>query len=252
MKIENTIIKYGLIITVISLILLLIIQPLNQTVFENLSEEKYEIKNDLNKIDININYTKVVIRPSKSNKNEIRYLSDNSNKVVIKENNDNLVLSLKNKFKVGVNTMHLVELSLNKKTLDDLDINMEAGEIQVENMDINKLNLDLNAGNITIKNSNLNDANLIVGIGSVNYDNVKANILNSVVEMGASRLNRVDFTKEMKVKNILGKISGQQISGKHLILSGSIGKINVTNLKKGKISKLDSELGVGIKTLEID
>lgn len=252
MKIENKIIKWGLIITVISLILLLIIQPLNQAVFRNLLENNYQIKHKINRIEVNVNYAKVVVKQSKDHSNNIRYLSENSKEVVIEEKDNAIYMSLKNKFKVGLNTMHIVELTLNKELFESIDINMEVGVVEIENANVNHLNIDLNSGQAIIKNTSAQNLNLNLGIGNARLDNVKATFLNSSVEMGKSILNNINFGKEMKVKNVIGKISGQQLSGNSLILDGSIGNINVKNVEKGKISHVDSDLGIGSKTIEVN
>lgn len=169
---------------------------------------------------------------------------------------DEGVLKIKNK-KVSKDSKLVIYVPNN---LSKLDIDIGAGKIQMENLQVQELSLDTGAavanitniiatsstkidagvGDISIKNSDISNLDLDAGIGNVEYNGYlrDTNTLNCGVGNIDIALEGTDTLYKIIAEKSVGeiKVNGTKLSGNQTIgegsntlkISGGIGSINVT------------------------
>ena len=173
---------------------------------------------------------------------DIKIINSNENKVEFTESDsiyhelsyENGILNIKRKSKYHpfewlfhskfVNMS--MTLYLNESTLNEVDINVVSGKVEIEKINANILDIKSVSGNILLNNANFSDVYIETVSGSIEGDNIKAlNKLELESVSGKIELLNSD-AKNIEGQTVSGNISLELKSNKIYTIKTISGKIN--------------------------
>ena len=233
-----------------------IINSNENVISENFIKLSDEVEN-ISSLKIELKDTTLQIRNSdkfevKTNNSIIKYYNENGN-IIIKDKSEKWLFKESNEGKI------IIYLPEDTKLLDEVNIDVDAGIVSIDNLYTRKLDLDLGtgemmvdslivsdetkisggAGEINIKSGKINNIDLDLGIGEAH---INSNITgNSKINTGIGELNliltsslenyRMDFEKGIGKISLNGNSILDNVSvgtGENYIkISGGIGEIKI-------------------------
>ena len=153
-------------------------------------DSTYEQKNleigEVNSIRYDGSQDNLIIVPASDDKTHLNYYENNLYKYDINYNEltKELVIIQKGHhfFSIGnQNNNFKIEVY---GLVNNLDIDTNAGNIEVKYLDISNINIDLDAGNITLKNMNINKLYCNIDAGSFDSTNINSSTVNIDLDAG--------------------------------------------------------------------
>lgn len=200
-----------------------------------------DIVNNIEHLELNIDYSNVEILKGTQFKietdNAKLRCKANNNTVIVEEKNNILKIDKKSTIKFYV------------PNLNELNIELGAGKLKINDIETRKLNLNLGAGNTIIENINAKKVDIETGAG--NFDLKNSIIGNLDFDMGlgnayiSSKLDEADI--DAGVGNLEINIDGNK-NDYLLEVSKALGQILVDDVKIEK----DEIIGSGYKEIKID
>lgn len=189
-------------------------------------EDVYTINPGLNEVEVEAQNAAVEIRPSASNTYKVRYSGDKRNLVVSQHKNKLQVKEID-----GKKDSALFEITIgNKRTkgsrivlevphiLDRVQVNANAGLVQLDDLRLKDLSVNSNVGEIDLGNLEINEKmQLYAGIGSIKgtlvHDPDKTYMIDKHVQLGQSVIDskftqagKGEETVEFKVRANIGEV----------------------------------------------
>lgn len=165
---------------------------------------------DVDTLILNVKSDNVKIRKSENDKINIKSKKSDNMHYEEKVEGNKLIItqSFKNKFNFTLGIFHAYEIHLPIELLEEVSINMAAGNLDINDININKGYIDLDAGNLDINNSALTNCEILAKAGNAklitgNINTLKAevkagnlkieanNIINATLDVNAGNLNTV-------------------------------------------------------------
>ena len=153
-------------------------------------------------------------------------------------------------------TINAGNINLSGRTLTDLDISCNAGNITLGNVTSDKVNIKTDAGNIEIKDSTLGDCDFSTSAGRIAVSDTTMQSVDGITNMGEINLKDITLGKgdlesnlgavsvdgdfeRLKVLTNMGKISvdSEHIENAELDLQMDLGDITVNGTSKGSSFK---------------
>lgn len=213
--------------------------------------EPYITTNELEKINIKIDSENITIKSHDKKTIEVHYFIKDNQEVEIKENNNILELNVKQTFKLVIfqgifqYAETKIEVFIPKNNDLVINIDLNAGNIKFEDIQVNTLEVKCETGNTTLKNVNSsaigitsNTGNIILNeinssqidinkkVGNIDLKNTQANIINIVLKTGNITLKEITTTN-IDVTNNVGNISSTNIQGNTINLYTKTGNIDI-------------------------
>lgn len=190
-------------------------------------EDVYTINPGLNEVEVEAQNAAVEIRPSASNTYNVRYSGDKRNLVVSQHNNKLQVKEIDEK-----KDSALFEITIGNKLttkgsrivlevphiLDRVQVNANAGLVQLDDLRLKDLSVNSNIGEIDLGNLEINEKmQLYAGIGSIKgtlvHDPDKTYMIDKHVQLGQSVIDskftqagKGEETVEFKVRANIGEV----------------------------------------------
>ena len=195
--------------------------------FSNKSTNKDLTKN-ISKIDIDLKSTSLKIE------NCSKYRVDTDNEFIKVEIIDNtLRIKEKKHNPLTRKDTESINLCINKNSnLDELELDMGAGKVEIEDLNVSKAEFDLGAGSFTMENANISrEFSLDGGAGSITIDDSTLN--NSLIDLGLGvlRLN-ASLDGKTKIDSGLGNCYLDIIGNKDdytFVIDKGLGKVLIDN-----------------------
>ena len=212
-----------------------------KTISENNIDEISSLKLDLKSSNLQIKTGEKF--EVKTNNPSTEHINTNGN-IKIQDNNA--------KWHFGNNELATVIIYLpENKTLDEITMNIGAGTISIDTLEVQNLSLDLGAGNITIKNLIVSkNAKINGGAGNININSGK--ISNVDLDLGIGETNiKADITGKSKIDTGIGTLNLYLMSAQEnykLHIDKGVGHVKFNN----DIISDDTDIGNGDNYIKIN
>lgn len=212
-----------------------------KTISENNIDEISSLKLDLKSSNLQIKTGEKF--EVKTNNPSTEYTNTNGN-IKIQDNNA--------KWHFGNNELATIIIYLpENKTLDEITMNIGAGTISSDTLEVQNLSLDLGAGNITIENLIVSkNAKINGGAGNININSGK--ISNVDLDLGIGETNiKADITGKSKIDTGIGTLNLYLMSAQEnykLHIDKGVGHVKFNN----DIISDDTDIGNGDNYIKIN
>lgn len=193
--------------------------------------EEVKLSNNITSLDIDLNLTNLDIKSSDS----FKILNESSN-VTYKV--DGSTLKVKEKSHLFNNKkVNKVTIYINDKTFDDVNIELDAGKSNIENLRSNNLSLELDAGKLALNNISINSiTDIKVDAGSLSINDSTFNNLSLELDAGSiymgSILNgssKIDLGLGKFELNLLNSLDNYTIKFDKDVVKGTINGSEIIN-----------------------
>lgn len=229
MKFSNFLIKYGLILTLVCLVFLLILQPFNYREYKKSEQIIDTFNQEVNNLTLKINYAEVEIQKSEDDKIRIAYFEEKDSTLNKTYVGDNLVVSLKNQFKIGANTMYPVTLYLPVNKKINVDFTLSVGNIFIEDINVNELIVDQGIGYLNLDGSYFNTGELFQSIGKMEIENTVSNKLLVNSDIGLVVLKNVISNNDFSLRKSVGRVKAREVYASNVKAKNYVGSIDYLN-----------------------
>lgn len=205
--------------------------------------------NEISTLNIDLAYTNLYIKTGsefeiKTNNKNIKY-EENNNSINIKEKNK-VVLSTKN-----IESKLIIYIPTDINIIDEVNIDVGAGKINIEELNVNDLYFDLGAGEVHIKDVIAkNKSTIDGGVGKTELINCELNNLKANLGIGEFTYNGILYGNSY-IDSGIGRTSLNLKNTKEsytIKASKGIGSINIDSEE----IKSDVLYGSGVNYLELD
>lgn len=201
---------------------------LNNNVIEDI-DEKVKIE-ELNRINISMNFAKIDIVQSDSNEVEIVSKSNSNVKTKINIEKDKDLLNIEEeKNKVAINSSNRgreISIKIPKQYKGDVTLNYGAGEVHVSDVSMNNFKINGGAGELSIDKAKFNNMELNQGVGESNI-NLEEKCGDIVINGGVGEIN----------------LTMEEVGG-NLRYKGGVGEANISIPKNSPVY-FQTKSGIG-------
>ena len=182
------------------------------TLEEYEKEEFTYAKNEITKIvfEAEIDYLKII----STNEESFKIEGKKSESLIYNYNLDNQTLTIKQEWKdkikslfsfgeVNINTPYIIYVPAD--SLKTLNVNIQAGNLEISEIDLETLVIDLNAGDLDVVNSNVGSIEADVKAGDVDINVLSSNSIDVYVNVGDLDILAAN-TKNIKSKVNTGSL----------------------------------------------
>lgn len=265
MKILNRIIIAAVVVAVVTIIALFALgrNPIDDayTAVSHRNSSfltKNEVK--VEKDDFKLNVTKgfIEVELTKSSDDKLRYeLHGNEKKVQLQVTKDSNRLSLNVEQRRVIAIANdaprlLIQVPTNKKI--DLDVNISAGQINLDNVELDDVNLENNAGDLNVDNVVAKTLTINNNVGAVHLKNNKiTNILEIDNDAGEVYISEIRDLEKLDVVSAIGEVFLQEIYVKDVSIKSNVGDVTYTNDDKTfNFENLDVDVNLGTKKINVN
>lgn len=213
--------------------------------------KKGEYSSNINKIDIELNKTNIIIKPAK----RIKLETDNTNLLISNSDNELIIREKKSKLFLTKTTKYIILYLPNNKNFSELEIDNGVGNVEISDIVVNNLSLELGAGKAKINNISVTGSTDIDG-GAGNIDINNSHLHNLKLDMGVGHVSIVSvLSGNNKIEAGVGKIDlllQNGISNYQIKVDKGLGsvRINDEEIKNNTIygdgnTNIDIDGGIG-------
>lgn len=217
-------------------------------------------KDQVQKLSIDATFAKLDIQESDHNQLEI-FIDGEKSKVSFncKKTNDEVMITAKHKPKtinLGTDKALIIRVFLPKEmTLSEFSIDVAAGELvlNLPSVQLNNVELDVAAGDLTVTNLKGNKAKIEVSAGQMIAETIKMDTCSIDCGMGNIEISDLQIAKKLDAEvgmgNITLNLNGQEKDYNYELACGvgnlTIGKQEYSGL--GKDTKIDNQSMIDVK-----
>jgi len=185
---------------------------------------------------------------------EISYKGEEELQPTIKYENGKLKIKQKNKndqFNLGINAViSEIEVRINPDImLEEADLNLNAGDLNIKDLKCEDFDLTLNAGNFVIRDSVFNDSSIKMDAGNIDVKNCDLGSASIECNAGSIGVDDTAFTS-LDAESNMGNVDIDCMEDKDsysISAKTDLGEIRVDGHKEGRNYKNAVEDGIPIK-----
>lgn len=166
--------------------------------------------NDISSIKLDLSACSVVFEQAEgSGLVDVEYTGSKSLRPEVKFENGKLTASQPNTFSLGfksVNSPRLVIKLGSDVKLDNLEMKVNAGNIDIKNVTADYLFGNFNAGNVVISNCNIRKADIDADAGNINISDSDMKIVKIDTDAGNIDLNKTTSLEQIEIKTDFGSV----------------------------------------------
>ena len=185
---------------------------------------------------------------------EIAYKGDEELLPTIKYENGKLKIKQKkknDKFNLDLNgVVSEIEVKINPDImLEEADLNLNAGDLNIKDLKCEEFDLELNAGNFVIRDSFFNESNIKMNAGNIDVKNCDLGSASIECDAGSIGVDDTAFTS-LDAESSMGNVDIDCMKDKDsysIMAKTDLGEIRVDGHKEGRNYKNAVEDGIPIK-----
>lgn len=210
----------------------------------NYKESTFKVQHHVKNLDIDLGSTDLEIVRG----DELLIKSSRDKYIKITENNNSVKIRNRNSFFWSGKNNH-VKITIPENNLDNLELDIGAGHLLIDDLDISSLDLDQGAGQVTIKNSNFLKTDIDGGAGRIEIENCTLNNLKLDTGVGSTVINNSSILGVSDISTGVGSLSislNEKRDDYKIIADKGLGELKVDG------ENFDGEIGTGQNQIKID